>query len=96
MIKRGGENVAPAEVEAVIGLHPSVAEVAVIGMPDALWGESIKAVVVLKEGKRATAEEIIDLCAARLSKFRVPEHVEFRESLPRTVVGKLQRYRLRR
>ena len=96
MIKRGGENVAPAEIEAVIGLHPSVADVAVVGVPDPLWGEAIKAVVVLKEGRSAAAAEIVDFCAARLAKFRVPEQVEFRESLPRTVVGKVQRYRLRR
>ena len=67
-----------------------------VGVPDPLWGEVIKAVVVLKEGRSAAAAEIVDFCAARLAKFRVPEQVEFRESLPRTVVGKVQRYRLRR
>ena len=96
MIKRGGENAAPAEIESVIGLHPSVADVAVIGIPDPLWGEAIKAVVVLKEGRRAAAGDIVDFCTTRLAKFRVPEQVEFRESLPRTIVGKVQRYRLRR
>ena len=96
MIKRGGENVAPAEIEAVIALHPSVADVAVLGVPDPLWGEAIKAVVVLEEGRSASAGEIVDFCAARLAKFRVPGQVEFRESLPRTIVGKVQRYRLRR
>lgn len=96
MIKRGGENVAPAEVEAVIARHPSVAESAVIGVPDPVRDESIKAFVVLKEGHEATEQEIVEFCEARLSGFRVPQYVEFRERLPRTVVGKVQRYRLRR
>ena len=85
MIKRSGENVAAGEVEAVIKDHPKVADAAVIGVPDEMRDESIKAFVILKDGKSATAEEIIDYCAARLSKFRVPEYVEMRKEFPRHV-----------
>ena len=96
MIKRGGENVALAEVEALIERHPGVADSAVIGVPDPMRDESIKAFVVLKEGHTVTELELMEFCEARLSRFRVPQHVEFVERLPRTVVGKIQRYRLRR
>ncbi len=96
MIKRAGENVAAGEVEGVIKDHPKVADAAVIGVPDEMRDESIKAFVILKDGESATGEEIIDYCAARLSKFRVPEFVEMREEFPRTSVGKIQKHILRR
>ncbi len=96
MIKRAGENVAAGEVEAVIKKHPKVADAAVIGVPDEMRDESIKAFVILKDGERATEREIIEYCAARLSKFRVPEFVETRGEFPRTSVGKIQKHILRR
>ncbi len=96
MIKRAGENVAAGEVEGVIKDHPKVADAAVIGVPDEMRDESIKAFVILKDGESATGEEIIDHCAERLSKFRVPEFVEMREEFPRTSVGKIQKHILRR
>ena len=77
MIKRAGENVAASEVEAVIQQHPKVFDCAVIGVPDPLRDEAIKAFVVLHANEEATAEEIIEWCRARLAKFRVPEFVEF-------------------
>jgi crotonobetaine/carnitine-CoA ligase len=95
MIKRAGENIAAGEVEAVIKTHPSVSDTAVISVPDQMRDESIKAFVVLLEGESPTEQEIIDFCAARLSKFRVPEFVEFRTELPRTSVGKIQKHILR-
>ena len=95
MIKRAGENVAAGEVEAVIKEHPSVADAAVIGVPDPMLDESIKAFVILKEGQRATENEIIEFCQGKLSKFRVPEFVEFRTDLPRTSVGKIQKHIIR-
>ena len=95
MIKRAGENVAAGEVEAVIKQHPAVADAAVIGVPDAMRDESIKAFVILRDGKTARGEEIIEFCAERLSKFRVPEFVEFRDDFPRTSVGKTQKHLLR-
>jgi len=95
MIKRAGENVAASEVEAVIQQHPKVFDCAVIGVPDPLRDEAIKAYVVLHANEEATAEEIIEWCRARLAKFRVPEFVEFCKELPRTSVGKIQKHILR-
>jgi crotonobetaine/carnitine-CoA ligase len=95
MIKRAGENVAAGEVEAVLKDHPAVFDAAVIGVPDPMRDEAIKAYVVLREGRAATVEELIAWCAARLAKFRVPELVEFRSELPRTSVGKIQKHLLR-
>lgn len=96
MIKRAGENVAASEVEAVILQHPKVFDCTVIGIPDPLRDEAIKAFVVLHKDEQATAEEIIAWCQHRLAKFRVPEFVEFRPELPRTSVGKIQKHVLRR
>jgi crotonobetaine/carnitine-CoA ligase len=96
MIKRAGENVASGEVEMVLLQHPSVAEAAVIGVPDAIRDEAIKAIIVLEKGRAATEDEIIEFCRRRLSRFRVPEIVEFRPDLPRTSVGKVKKYLLRR
>jgi crotonobetaine/carnitine-CoA ligase len=95
MIKRAGENVAASEVEAVLKEHPAVFDAAVIGVPDAMRDESIKAYVVLREGFNANGDELIAWCATRLAKFRVPELVEFRAELPRTSVGKIQKHVLR-
>lgn len=96
MIKRAGENVAASEVEAVILQYPKVFDCAVIGVPDPLRDEAIKAFVVLHKHEQATAEEIIAWCRERLAKFRVPEFVEFCTELPRTSVGKIQKHVLRR
>lgn len=95
MIKRAGENVAASEVEAVILQHPKVFDCAVIGIPDPLRDEAIKAFVVLHKEEQATAEEIIEWCRNRLAKFRIPEFVEFCTELPRTSVGKIQKHILR-
>ncbi|MGZ3630360.1 MAG: class I adenylate-forming enzyme family protein [Ktedonobacteraceae bacterium] len=95
MIKRAGENVAASEVEAVIQQHPKVFDCAIIGVPDPLRDEAIKAFVVLHTNEEVTAEEIIEWCRARLAKFRVPEFVEFCQELPRTSVGKMQKHILR-
>ena len=95
MILSGGENIGSAEVERVVGLHPEVAEVAVIGVPHEKWGETPKAVVVLKEGMTATEKEIIDFCRERLAHYKCPASVEFRDSIPKTATGKLQKYVLR-
>ncbi|MEJ7654240.1 MAG: hypothetical protein WKH64_13420 [Chloroflexia bacterium] len=96
MIKRGGENVAAGEVEAVVKTHPAVFDCVVIGVPDPMRDEAIKAFVILNEGATATEQDIIEHCTTRLSKFRVPEYVEFRDSFPRTSVGKIQKHILDR
>lgn len=87
----GGENVYPAEVEGVLVTHPAVREAAVVGVPDAKWGEVGKAYVVLEEGRTAGAEEILSHCRDRLAKYKIPRHVEFIAALPRNEAGKVDR-----
>lgn len=96
MIKRSGENVAASEVEAVILQHPKIFDCAVIGIPDDIRDEKIKAFVVLQEDQNLEEQSVIEWCEARLASFRVPELVEFRETLPRTSVGKVQKHILKR
>jgi long-chain acyl-CoA synthetase len=91
MIKSGGENVYPREVEEVLLRHPKVKEAAVVGLPQGLRGELIKAYVVLKEGEQASAADLLDHCRCMLAKFKVPKRVEFRTELPKTLVGKVLR-----
>jgi fatty-acyl-CoA synthase len=91
----GGENVYPAEVEQVIFQLPQVADVAVIGMPDERWGECGMAVVVVKPGETAKADEIIAHCAANLAKFKTPRAVIFADVLPRNAAGKVLKRELR-
>ena len=96
MIKTVGENVYPREVEEVLFTHPKVKDAVVVGLPhEAFMGEKIKAYIVLKEGETATAEEIIGFCREQLSKFKVPKEIEFRDQLPKTLVGKVLRRVLR-
>ena len=95
MIITGAENVYPAEVESAIYGHPSVAEVAVIGVPDARWGEAVKAVVVLKPGAAADADAIIAYARERVAGFKCPKSVDFIAVLPRTPSGKIMRRQLR-
>jgi fatty-acyl-CoA synthase len=95
IIISGGENISSTEVEGVIYQHPSVLEVAVIGVPDEKWGEVPKALVVLKEGAHLTEEELIRFCRDRMAHFKAPKSVEFVDSLPRTSTGKLQKFKLR-
>jgi len=93
-IVTGGENVAPAEVEAVLLEHPAVADAAVHPRPDPEWGEAVVATVVLRDGLQATPDELKAHCAARLAGFKVPKAVSFTEGLPRTQSGKLLRRQL--
>jgi O-succinylbenzoic acid--CoA ligase len=93
-IVSGGENIAPAEVEAVLLEHPAVADAAVHPRADAEWGEAAVATVVLRDGLSAAPDELRAHCAARLAAFKVPKAVEFAEALPRTPSGKLLRRQL--
>lgn len=95
LIKSGGASILPREVEEVIAQHPSVQEVAVIGVPDDLWGEAIKALVVLREGARATEDELIAFCKDRLASFKKPKSVDFLTELPRGGTNKILRRALR-
>ena len=95
MVISGGANIYPREVDEVICQHPAVAEVAVIGVPDPLWGESVKALVVLRQGDHATEAEIIEFCRQRMSSYKKPKSVEFLPSLPKNAYGKVLKREMR-
>jgi len=96
IIIRGGENVSPKEVEEVLLQHPAVAEAGVVGIPDAVYGEEIKAFVVIKPNKRVNEEELIAFCKDRLPTFKLPKMVQFTKSLPKNLLGKVLRAELRK
>jgi long-chain acyl-CoA synthetase len=91
MIISGGYNVYPRDVEEVLFSHPKIKEAAVAGVPDPKWGETVTAFIVLKENETITADEVKAFCRERMAAYKVPSVVEFRESLPKTLVGKVLR-----
>jgi len=95
LIKPGGENVYPAEVENAIAAHPAIAEVVVFGVPDAQWGEAIKAVCAFKPGQTATVQHVIDFVGARIARYKRPKYVEFVAALPRTAAGTIDRAKIK-
>ncbi len=95
MIRTGGESVYPAEVENALFGHPAIADAAVIGVPDDTWGEAVKALVVLKPGARRDAADIIAWARARIAHFKTPKSVDFVDSIPRNITGKILRRELR-
>jgi acyl-CoA synthetase (AMP-forming)/AMP-acid ligase II len=95
MIKSGGISIYPLEIESVIYSHPDILEAAVIGVPDAQWGEAVKAVVVIKPGSSIQGEELIAFCKARLAAYKVPKSVDIPNSLPHTEVGKVNKVKLK-
>ena len=95
MIISGGENIYPREIEEVLYKHPAVAEAAVIGVPDKLWVERVHALVVLKEGRQATEQEIMEFCKSHLARFKAPKSVEFVSALPKNPQGKILKKELR-
>jgi len=96
MIIKAGENVFPREVEEVIMAHPKVADCAVVGVEDEMYGEDIRAFVVPAPGERCTEEEIIEHCRERLTRFKMPSSVRFVESLPTNIMGKVLRRELKK
>jgi acyl-CoA synthetase (AMP-forming)/AMP-acid ligase II len=95
IVVTGGENVASREVETVLHTHPAVADVAVIGLPDARWGERVAALVVRRDGTTVDADELVALVRAHLAGFKVPRTVLFVDELPRNAAGKLLKQQLR-
>jgi acyl-CoA synthetase (AMP-forming)/AMP-acid ligase II len=91
MLVSGGFNVYPSEVESVLAQHPAVYEVCVVGVPDERWGETVKAVVVLREGEQASGGDLMDFCRGRLADFKRPRSVDFVPQLPKNGNGKLSR-----
>ncbi len=95
MIIAGGYNVYPRDIEEVLYEHPKILEAAVIGIPDPYRGETVKAFVVLRPGESATADDIVAFCKERLAAYKVPKQVEFRDTLPKNIIGKMLRRELR-
>lgn len=91
MLVSGGFNVYPSEIESVLAQHPAVYEVCVVGVPDDHWGEAVKAVVVLRQGQAASAQDLIDFCKDRLADFKKPRSVDLVAELPKNSNGKLSR-----
>jgi acyl-CoA synthetase (AMP-forming)/AMP-acid ligase II len=96
LIIRGGENIAPTEIEAILEQHPAVEEAVVIGAPSEEWGEQVEAVVVLRRGRAVSAEELREYCRSRLASFKVPEYIDFVADLPRNSLGKVLKAELRK
>lgn len=95
MIIRGGENIYPREIEEFLYRHPKIADVQVVGLPDIKYGEEVCAVIRLREGETATAEEIRDFCRGHISNHKIPRYIDFVQGYPATASGKIQKYRLR-
>jgi acyl-CoA synthetase (AMP-forming)/AMP-acid ligase II len=95
MIIRGGENIAPAEVESILQGHAAIEEVAVLGLPSVEWGQIVAAAVVLRAGTQATPEELSEYCRSRLASFKKPELIRVVDELPRNPLGKILRKELR-
>jgi long-chain acyl-CoA synthetase len=95
MIIAGGFNIYPREIDEVLFQHPKVLEAVSIGIPDPYRGETVKAYIVMKPGEKATEEEIINFCKEKLAAYKVPKSVEFRDSLPKSAIGKVLRKILR-
>jgi fatty-acyl-CoA synthase len=95
MVIRGGENVYPREVEEFLYQHPAVADVQVVGVPDARYGEELCAWVRLREGRQVTGDELRDWCRGQIASFKVPRYWRFVEEFPMTVTGKVQKFKMR-
>ena len=95
IIKSRGEKVSPKEVENILCEHPAIAEAAVIGVPDEILGQAISAIVALREGEQLVEKDVLRHCAAGLEDFMVPHSIEFRDTLPKTPNGKVDRKTLK-
>ena len=95
MIIRGGENIYPRELEEFLYTHPKIADVQVVGLPDAKLGETVAVWVRLKAGESMTEDELKEFCRGRIAHFKVPQHVRFVDAFPMTVTGKIQKFKIR-
>ena len=95
MIISGGSNIYPRELEEVILKHPAVQEVVVIGIPDPIWGESVKAIVVRRPGAVVSEEDVIGFCREHIASYKKPKSVEFTDSIPKNAYGKVLRREIR-
>jgi fatty-acyl-CoA synthase len=95
MIISGGENIYPREIEEVLYRHPKIQDAAVVGIPDSLWGEAVRAFLVLKKEETMKEEEVVEYCKAHLASYKKPKSVRFVPSLPRNPSGKVRKTILR-
>ena len=95
MICRGGEKIFPREVEEFLFTHPKIAEAYIIGVPDAYYGEQVMAWVKVKTGQAMTAEELQAFCEGKIMGYKIPHYLKFVDDFPKTVTGKVQKYRMR-
>jgi fatty-acyl-CoA synthase len=95
LIIRGGENIAPREVESVLETHPAISDAQVVGVPSQRFGEEVMAWVKLKPGERATESDLLAFCKERMASFKVPRFWRFVDAFPMTVTGKIQKFKLR-
>ncbi len=94
MVIAGGLNIYPAEVEEVLYQHPAIAEACAFGVPDAYLGEKLLAVIVLKQGASLSEKELQGWCEGRMARYKIPREIEFKDELPKTIVGKILRRKL--
>ncbi len=95
MVIRGGENIYPKELEGILFTHPKILEAAVVGVPDPIYGEEVMACVVLRPGETLGEEELRDWCRENMASYKVPRYVDFRDSLPKNIIGKILKKELR-
>ena len=95
MVIRGGENVYPREIEEFLYRHPAVADAQVVGVPDAKYGEELCAWIILREGARASEEDLREFCRGQIAHYKIPRYVKFVDAFPLTVTGKVQKYLIR-
>jgi fatty-acyl-CoA synthase len=95
MIIRGGENIYPREIEEFLYTHPKIADVQVLGLPDAKLGESVLAWVRLKTGETLSEDELRDWCKDKVAHFKIPQRIRFVDSFPMTITGKIQKFKIR-
>jgi fatty-acyl-CoA synthase len=95
LIKTGGENVYPQEVEAVLQQHPAIAEVTVIGLPDATWGQRVTAVIVPRAGSQISLQDLRSACEGKLASYKIPKALELVDKIPRNETGKVLKRALR-
>ena len=95
MVIRGGENVYPREIEEFLYTHPDIADVQVIGVPDARYGEELMAWVIPRAGASLTEDEVRDFCRGQIAHYKIPRYVKVVDSFPMTVTGKVQKFKMR-
>ena len=95
MVIRGGENVYPREIEEFLYTHPSIADVQVIGVPDARYGEELMAWVILRAGASMTEDDVKEFCKGQIAHYKIPRYVKFVDAFPMTVTGKVQKFKMR-